>query len=152
MIVNVQYLKTRKQNGKITAPPQTALLKSGPFLRVTITHPRLIQEQYKKDGKPCPEMTVQALIDTGASCSIITPDVAKKLNLHHTGFQTIASVQGSQRFPVYSGLMVFHWKAAKAVPLVACPLKVYECLIGRDILQHWHLSYNGVNGTLTICD
>ena len=126
-------------------------------MKITITEQRLrliIREELQKKGNNIPVKQVKALIDTGASSSIITPQVAAELQLIHTGYQNVSSVQDEQERPVYYGTIQFPWGAGKEIPLIACPLKAhgFECLIGRDILIHWNLIYNGFDGFITICD
>jgi len=95
---------------------------------------------------------VNALIDTGASGTVITPRVADQLGLVHTGFQKVFSVQDEQQRPVYYGIIIFPWGIGKEIPIVSCPLKNFDCLIGRDILLYWHFTYNGPDGSIVICD
>ena len=133
-------------------PPSVVLERMGPFIQVTITHPRPIQENFKQKGKSVPTVSVNALIDTGASSTVITPHVADQLGLVHTGFQKVSSVQDEQQRPVYYGFIIFPWGSGKEIPIVSCPLKNFDCLIGRDILLHWHLTYNGSDGSIVICD
>lgn len=140
------------QKQTVQIPPRVALNQMGPFIEVAITHPASIQEQIKLTGKKIETLAVRALIDTGASCSIIAPKVADQLGLVHTGYQKITSVQDEQERPVYYGMMLFPWGMGKEIPLVSCPLKHFDCLIGRDILIHWYFTYNGVDGSITICD
>ena len=92
------------------------------------------------------------MIDTGASGSVITPRVAEQLELIHTGYQKVSSVQDEQNRPVYYAMIRFPWGKGKEIPMVSCPLKNFDCLIGRDILQHWYLTYHGTDGSITICD
>lgn len=157
MINTIRYAgkATVKKDGKqtlIQIPPSSALASSGPTLPVTITHPRITQEKFKQAGKIIESINVTALIDTGASLTIITPDVVRKLGLVQTGVQKISSVQDEQVQPVYFGFVIFPWGVAKEIPVVSCPLKGYKCLIGRDILRHWHFTYHGVDGSVVICD
>jgi predicted aspartyl protease len=124
----------------------------GAFIEVTITHPRIVQENFKQQGKSAPTVSVKALIDTGASGTVITPRVASQLSLVQTGFQKVSSVQDEQERPVYYGFIIFPWGSGKEIPIVSCPLKNFDCLIGRDILLHWHFTYNGPDGSVVICD
>lgn len=133
-------------------PPSVVLNQMGAFIKVTITHPRIIQEKLKEQGRNASTITVNALIDTGASGTVITPRVADQLGLIHTGFQRVSSVQDEQERPVYYGFIIFPWGMGKEIPIVSCPLKNFDCLIGRDILLHWHFSYNGPDGSIVICD
>lgn len=146
---------TVEKNGRssaVSVKPSTILKMYGPFLDVTIAPPRSVVEQYEKEGRKHPTARVRALIDTGAASSIITPRIADDAGLIHTGYQRIASVQDEQVQPVYFGLIGFSWGMAKETPLTACPLKNFDCLIGRDVLMHWYLTYDGANGTIVICD
>jgi predicted aspartyl protease len=95
---------------------------------------------------------VNALIDTGASFTAVSSKVADELNLVQTGFKKISSVLNEQVQPVYYGFIIFPWGNGNEVPIVGCPLKEFDCLIGRDILNRWYFNYNGVDGSITICD
>ena len=146
--------KVKKEGKEVvdTVPSSIVLNRVGPFLNVTITHPRSVQEMLRKNAEEIPAESHRALIDTGASSSVISPSAADKLKLVHTGYQKISSVHDEQDRPVYYGLIMFPWGGAKEIPIVCCNLKGFDCLIGRDILQHWHFSYNGPDGSIVICD
>jgi predicted aspartyl protease len=137
---------------KLEVSPKEILEIKGPFIQVTITHPRIIQEELRRKGQKVSSVNVNALIDTGASTSVITPKIAEKLDLIHTGYQKVLSVQDEQEQPIYYGFIVFPWGNGKEIPIVCCPLKDVDCLIGRDILKHWYFAYNGADGSITICD
>lgn len=157
MINNYRYgwQKNFQQNGnleKLNLSPADILEIKGPFIQVTITHPRIVQEELRKKGEKVSSLQVNALIDTGASISVISTEIADKLNLMHTGYQKVFSVQDEQDQPVYYGFIIFPWGHGKEIPILCCPLKHIDCLIGRDILKHWLFIYNGVDGSMTICD
>jgi len=157
MITTYRYggqREVEKEGKKATVqfPPRAVLAHVGPFIQVSITHPRIVQEQIKQHNKEIPGLQVKALIDTGASNSVISPSVADTLKLVHTGFQKVASVHDEQDRPVYYGFIVFPWGSGKEIPLVSCALKNFDCLLGRDILMHWHLTYHGTDGSIVICD
>jgi len=136
----------------VSVPANIVLNQAGAFIEVAITHPKITREKFLEKGKAVPSVKVRALIDTGASITVITPRVAGRLGLVHTGFEKISSVQDEQEQPVYYGFIAFPWGSGKEIPIVACPLKHFDCLIGRDVLQHWHFSYNGPDGSIVICD
>ena len=157
MITTYRYTGQRKvvKNGKEivdNVPANIVLNQAGPFVDVTITHPRAVQEKLKQSGEEVPSAKFRALIDTGASSSVISPKAAGQLKLVHTGYQKVSSVNDEQDRPVYYGFILFPWGKGKEIPIVCCDLKNFDCLIGRDILQHWHLSYNGPDGSVVICD
>ena len=91
----------------VLIPPALALNQMGAFIQVTLTHPRTVQEKFKEQGKGVPTVSVNAIIDTGASGSVITPKVADQLGLIQTGFQKVSSVQDEQLRPVYYGFIIF---------------------------------------------
>ena len=60
--------KTLHKDGKVQqveVSPSDILEIKGPFLQVTITQPRIIQEALRKNGEKIPSLNVNALIDTG---------------------------------------------------------------------------------------
>lgn len=141
MINTYRYGEHRdvEKDGKkstIRIPPKSVLHRMGAFIEVQITHPRKTQESFDQETKKVPSRMVTALIDTGAFSTVITPRTADDLGLIHTGYQKVTSVQDEQEQPVYYGMLVMPWGSAKETPLVACPLKNSDCLIGRDILFH----------------
>jgi len=129
MINTIRYGGQLKKKGKdgieqiIQIPPPAILANMGAFLEVSITHPKSVHQQFTQNGKTVPAKRVKALIDTGASSSVIKPKIAEELKLIHTGYQNVSSVQDEQKRPVYFGAIQFHWGARKEIPLVACPLK-----------------------------
>jgi predicted aspartyl protease len=148
--------KTKKEGKEIEVniPATEILRRMGSFIQVTVTHPRSVAEKMQHEGKDVPTHSTNALIDTGASHSVISPEIVTKLHLVQTGFQKVTSVQDEQNRPVYFGYIQFPWGMGKETALVACPLqlKYAHVLIGRDILRHWHFIYNGIDGSITICD
>ena len=146
--------KTQKDGKEVAVnlPGRLVLAQFGGFVDVTITHPKALHETFTSRSEPVPSYTTRALIDTGASSSVISPVVADKVRLVHTGYRRVTSVDDEREHPVYFGFLLFSWGSGKEIPLVACPLKHFECLIGRDILMHWYLTYNGLDGSIVICD
>lgn len=157
MIFKLQYPNVgfqEKDGQKIPVPlnPSQLLEHFGPFLEVSIIPSKIIREKLEAEGKEIPSAKVKALIDSGVSTSVILPEIARKVDLVHTGYQKITSVQDEQLQPVYFGAIAFSWGKLKETPLVACPLKNFGCLIGRDVLKHWYLTYDGAGGAIVICD
>jgi predicted aspartyl protease len=157
-IFNIRYggRGRRRVNGgeeEVVLPPALVLQRVGAFVhQVTITHPQSVADIMENEGREVPSASVRALIDTGAFSTIITPEVAEQLALVHTGQQTIRSVQDEQEQPVYFGRIIFPWGGAADIPIAACPLEGIDCLVGREILSRWHFTYNGPDGSVTICD
>ena len=159
MIFPIQYGGDRVAKGvdgkEIKTPihPKHALQLGGPIISVSITQPSKIAQIMLTQKKTVPSINIQALIDTGASGCIITDEIAGKLGLIQTGFQNITSVQDQQKRPRYFARIIFPWGKAIDVPVASCPMKGNtQCLIGRDVMVHWNLIYNGLTGQITICD
>jgi hypothetical protein len=141
-IWNIRYGGTarRRTNGdeeEVSVPPRQVLHLAGPFIQqITITHPHDVAVIFEGEGRQIPAVVVNALIDTGASSTVITPEVADQLSLVHTGFSVVQSVQDEQERPEYFCRLNFPWGIGIEIPVVACPLPgiEYGCLIGREVL------------------
>lgn len=150
-----QALATIDKDGKkitVPVPPSIILLRQGAQIQIGITHPQSVIEKLIRENKQPAALLVNALIDTGASNCVISPKIAEQLNLVQTGYRKITSVQDEQDRPVYYCRFNFQWGSGKDISAASCPLKGFDCIIGRDILMHWNFIYNGVNGIITICD
>ncbi|MDQ1266006.1 MAG: Peptidase protein [Bacteroidota bacterium] len=157
MIVTIPFgghQQIEKDGKKVIIPlsPQMILQNRGAIIPVTITQPKSVRNKMESEGMSIPAIRYNALIDSGAFSSVITPRVAEDLKLIQTGFQKVASVQDEQERPAYFAFFQFHWGSGKEVPVVSCPLKGFDCLIGRDIMMHWNITYNGKDGYIIICD
>jgi hypothetical protein len=109
---------------------------------------------------PGPQNMV-ALIDTGASCTCVDPAIITALGLTPTGVATILTPstgatphttdQYDASLQIYSRL---HQPplAIPVIAVIASNLRVqgFDALIGRDVLEHCLLSYNGQSGFYTL--
>jgi predicted aspartyl protease len=99
---------------------------------------------------------IQALVDTGASCSAIDPSVLQQLGLTPTGIVTVNTPSTgnqphtTQQYDVsiaIPGASATHIPMlAGNVPVVAAQLAAaqgFQALFGRDILANCLLTYNG---------
>lgn len=100
---------------------------------------------------------MHALIDTGASLTVINPQIAKTCKLLQTDWNRITTVGGmAGRYPAYAAAISFprsDLPGFDVIRVVACPIieqPFFSCLIGRDILRKWLLKYDGPNGQLEI--
>ncbi len=142
-------------NGDIEEVPVSShslVYSNGALLSVQISQPLSVAERIQTKSRQTINIKFNALIDTGASITVISPSVAEQLNLVHTGFNQIASVHNVEKRPVYYGRVTFPWGASVEISLVSCDLQGIDCLIGRDIIKNWVMIFDGVNGEITICD
>ena len=116
----------------------------------------------KAANQPVPaQQRMNALIDTGASCTCVDPTIIKALGLVPTGStQMLTPSTGSQ--PVTTeqydaSLMIYGANQQSpleipVMPVVASDLKSQgiDALIGRDVLKFCLLTYNGAIELFTL--
>lgn len=157
-ILNVQFAGelTKPDGSKVAIPPQAALLQRGPLVQVTVSVGQAIAQQILQSGGTLPPpQSGLALIDTGATSTCVDDAAAQQLKLPAIDVVTVASAShpATQQnvYPIqieFVGLPITV-DAARAIgaPLAAQGLLV---LIGRDVLQHMVLVYNGPTGSITV--
>lgn len=129
---------------EITLPD---LLTSGPILQGFIGPSReLINALRSEVAAPIP---VSALIDTGAAATVITTETALLLGLRSVGAVSIHTPTTidpvlCRQFHVNVYLSALF--AIENVIVIEAPLtgQPFQCLIGRDVLSHGVLTYDGV--------
>ena len=123
----------------------------GPLVDLTIRAPQLMVQALVAAGQPAPQALVQAvaMIDTGATSSVITPAVAQALGLQPVNVVPARGAVGHAAVPanVYNVDIVFPGNnvivpnaAVLELPLAGQNI---QALIGRDILRHGTLIYMG---------
>jgi predicted aspartyl protease len=121
-----------------------ALQQDGPCIFVLISTTRYEFEEGTAVGLDFPQARVRALIDTGASITVINPEVARSCKLRQTGIAQLVAANSSGSYPEHAAAISFpdsELKGFEAIKVVACPIvrQPYSCLIGRDILRKWPL-------------
>jgi predicted aspartyl protease len=96
-----------------------------------------------------------ALIDTGASRTVITPEAVGKLGLPIVNYTTLSRVGGkTEKVSVHPASIHFPSKMAtiEIIEVGCCELpdQPVHCLIGRDILSRWLFTYDGKEGSWRI--
>ena len=131
----------------------SALAAFGPILDIQIFSTQEAADAMRQANMPIPgPLTVSALIDTGATFSVIKVGLAAQLNLHPVGIQYI-NTPTTQNAPCGRFLIefIFPMTAGIQVPIryktvvteAPMPGQNIQCLIGRDFLQHGILTYSG---------
>lgn len=121
------------------------------------------QKALVEAGQPVPKIAkIRALVDTGASCTCVDPEVLTgALGLTATGSTPVVTAGGvpEDRDEYDVALAIPSNTSAEApmvfgtIRVVATPLRSaqgFDALIGRDVLQHCALFYNGSVATFTL--
>ncbi|MBI3576010.1 MAG: retropepsin-like domain-containing protein [Gammaproteobacteria bacterium] len=157
-VLNVQFAgQGRNPNGQnVQIPPSIALAGRGPCVQVQVGVAQLIAQQLLQQGKVVPQPAPGlALIDTGASTTCIDDAVAQALGLPVTNVVQVASAShASTPQNVHPAQIEFiGLPLAIAAPnAIVAPLAAQGliALIGRDVLQHCTLFYNGPAGSISL--
>jgi len=96
---------------------------------------------------------IKAMIDTGATGSVLQPEIAQRLGLQPVGAVTI-STPSSENVPCYqySVRLLFPDNVIVEAIVVEAPLRgqLIQCLVGRDVLAHCVLVYTGYINQFTL--
>jgi hypothetical protein len=138
----------------------SGLVLNGPILEVQLLPGVHAAAAMQRAGLPIPPpITVAALIDTGASCTVVTSGIPAQLGLQPMGSRLV-NTPTSQKVPcpTYAIRIIFPSTGGikssvgfDAVVMEA-PLQGQniQCLIGRDFLQHAILIYSGPDEMFTL--
>lgn len=125
----------------------------GPRLKVTIGPPLLRLAGGQQPSSETARFTeTDALIDTGAQRTVISPEAMRKAGLSKINEADVRGVGGIVRASVYVASLQFPRCGLRTVEVieVSCcelPHILYHCLLGRDVLARWKLTYDGPSGT-----
>lgn len=137
----------------------------GPRLQVIVTPSEPRRRALEEAGEEIPDPAwVQALVDTGASCTCVDPAILKRLNLNPTGsvpVHTPSTAGKAEEFDQYDVGLAIPGSDTKHAPLHLDPISVvaseklsqqggHAVLIGRDILSDCIVVYNGPAGFFTL--
>lgn len=134
----------------------------GPVIDISVWPSEHHRRTLKKLNKPIPQpINLRAIIDTGASCTVIEPQQLASLNLIPRGttqFHTPSTGGVASTAPVYDvALILVHGQTQKfrhfeSVPIISATLATHgvQALIGRDILKDCLFVYDGSAGHFSI--
>lgn len=143
-------------NQRTGTPDAEQLREQGPALQVEIGIPTTLASFLQAAGLPIP--TPQqglALIDTGASITGVDQQVLGALGLAPTGVTQVATPGGVVSQPLYAcnisfpGTLIGTLKFNVVIGSSLAALG-FSALIGRDVLRHFQMVYNGVEGMWTL--
>ena len=134
------------------------LQQEGPCIRILISALREEVVEGRAVGLEYPDpISVVALVDTGASLTVINPELVQSCKLKHTGFVKVSAVGNQGAYPQYAACIEFvgdKLKGFEVIPVVGCklPQQSISCLIGRDLMRRWKFAYDGRTGEFSILD
>ncbi len=132
----------------------------GPVVNLGIAVGRSWQSRLAARGIVVPPaMTLRALIDTGSDLSVVHPQVLQQLGVQATGSIRIrrpGAAGGFRPASVYEVQLAIgglspraQWVSTRVVGVAPSTPTVFS-LIGRDVLEHCTLFYNGPQFELTL--
>jgi hypothetical protein len=131
-----------------------ALRANGPLFQLQIGVPRAVEDAMKAAGDPIPTpVTVQAMIDTGASLTIVRAGICAALGLHPVGVVNIGTASAASVPAEQFSVRLAFPNAVEGMGVVTeAPMPVPGCqaLIGRDILSKAVFIYIGYADLFTL--
>jgi hypothetical protein len=131
----------------------------GPCIDVIVTNSRDVIEAGRTVGLEYPEpIKMKALLDTGASISVISKTFAKYCRLLQTGETEIRVLGSLHRCGEHAGAIRFpgtNLRPYDPIRIVSADFvqeRHYAILIGRDILRNWTITFDGRSKRVTIAD
>lgn len=144
------------QGQVVEVPPAVVLQRQGPCVQVSIGLAQSIANQLLQQGKTLPKpISGVALIDTGATSTCIDDAAAKELQLPVVNVVNVASASHASTaqnvYPIQVEVvgLPISIEAPNAIGAALAPQGLLA-LIGRDVLQHCTLFYNGLTGEITL--
>ena len=130
------------------------LQAAGPIVEVQVAVPAVVQEVLNAAGQPLPApVALTAMIDTGASGSVIQNGIAARLGLHPIGAVPINTPSSTGVMCAqYAIRLVFPNNVVWEAVVIEAPLagQHIQGLIGRDVLAQAVLTYIGYANQFTL--
>lgn len=149
--------QAKTPDGKlISVPPAVALQQRGPVVQVTVTLAEAMVTALTQQGKPTPQpVSGWAMLDTGASNTCIDDEEAQRMNLPVIGVGSMTSASHAKTpsniDPIQIEVTGFPIRFQSPRTMgAALKEQGLLLLIGRDLLMHSVLIYNGATGQITL--
>jgi len=132
----------------------------GPCIDVIVTNSCDVIEAGRAVGLEYPEpRRMRALLDTGASVTVISKVFANYCKLFQTSEGSeITAIGATHRCGEHAGAISFPGTnlrpldPVRIVSAVFAKERYYACLIGRDILRNWLVTFDGRSKRVTITE
>ena len=123
---------------------------TGPLAPATLTFPDAVQRG--ATGQVLGTLQGEALFDTGAAATFIDNEAAQQLGLPIVGAgQMTSASEANVRTPKYAAKLVVPRLSLNLEEAMGANLRPHGivALIGRDVLRHGILVYNGFDGSFS---
>lgn len=95
------------------------------------------------------QVTIEALLDTGSEISLMPLNIARRLGLRYLGMGGVEGVSGERvARHIFQAFVSIDQNAPRETDVMAWNEDL--ALLGRDILNRYHITLDGPNLTLTI--
>lgn len=126
----------------------------GPVVEIRLAVGSIAEQVIKKAGQSVqPPVAALAMIDTGATGTVVREDLVQQLGIHPVG-TTLITTPSSVNVQCYEYLMrlLFPNNVLIETTIIAAPLQDQhiQCLIGRDVLRHGVFIYTGYIDSFTL--
>jgi len=126
----------------------------GPIVEVGLTVGSIIEEVLAREHQnPPTPVQATAMIDTGATRTVVREEVVRELGLNPVGL-TLINTPSSTNVECWEYLIriLFPYRVVIESVAIAVPLQGQhiQCLIGRDVLRHGVFIYTGYDNTFTL--
>ena len=150
-IYNRRFLET-----KTRVPSPLHLEQVGPRLPVIVAIPEKLKQYLSSKNKSVPKpVRGYALVDTGASVTAVDEDTISEMGVSAIGITNLTTPNGTAQRNLYPASFNFPGTPLPEVSferVVGASLKQQRIivLLGRDILRHFLLVYNGPGATISL--
>ena len=131
----------------------------GPLIDVIVMNSRDVLEAWRAAGLDCPPpIKVRALLDTGAAFTIISKTFARHCKLRQTGETEVKVLGTSLVCGDHAGSIDFPGTSLGSLNSIRIRSgdfirePNFACLIGRDILRNWTITFDGRRNRVMIAD
>jgi hypothetical protein len=131
----------------------------GPCMDVIVRNSHEVIAAGSSIGLEYPEpIKMRALLDTGASVTVVSKTFARYCKLLQTGETEIRALGSLHRCGEHAGAISFpgtNLRPYDPIRIVSADFvqeRHYAILIGRDILRNWRITFDGVRGCVAITD
>lgn len=126
----------------------------GPIVEIRIAVPQAVEAIFASSGQPAPSpVSVTAMIDTGASGTVIQAGIAARLGLNPVGVVAINTPSSTGVLCAqYAVRLIFPNNVVGEAVVTEAPLtgQHIQGLIGRDVLSQAVLVYIGYTNQFTM--